>query len=463
MLGVSSTTSPTTTGPFEPNHRSAFGDLQGVENQPSHLDDEWSNTGKVFNNTMHESFNTGGSLRFRFNGTSRITVYGSTAVNLGISPPGYNITCSLDGNALGGIGAQGFFVPSFTVSHLAWCVGNDKHGGAGIGDGGFLVEEHELIINVTTCTNTHVYLDYIVYEVPPDARINGDVLRIGANQNGTLPALQDQHLIFSGRWFSNDSTGAATAYIPGSSVSMKFNGTQIQLYGEIINASSPTTAQYQVDGGPQHDFFLTRSTTSKTNQLLLNVPSLTPTEHTLTVTLGGGSDDMPLLLSYFLVTSTTSSLSPNPTSSLPFPIPAQYTSKAAIVGGVVGGIPVSDERIDPLFIAPMGERGFHPQSLISHTRHENGRRAKSHLTQGQPTSEEAETAAGLRRASSGNRRLLQRRDRERETASERLPPPHQAQGSAPIVHTDSGWRMRGERTSSERQNMSEIPPGYKET
>ncbi|KAF9255213.1 hypothetical protein L218DRAFT_358983 [Marasmius fiardii PR-910] len=203
------------------------------------------------------------------------------------------------------------------------------------------------------------------------------------------------------------------------------------------------------------------------------------------VTLGGGSDDMPLLLNYFLVTSTTSSSSPNPTSSLPSPIPAQDTSsKAAIIGGVVAGIvglitisilvvlwlkehrknePVSDEQIDLFFIAPMGERGFDPQSLISHTRHENGRRAKSHLTQGQPTSEEAETAAGLRRAHSGNRRLLQWRDRESETASKRLPPPHQAQGSAPIVHTDSGWRMRGERTSSERHKMSERPQGYTET
>ncbi|KAF9257476.1 hypothetical protein L218DRAFT_1017766 [Marasmius fiardii PR-910] len=345
---------------------------------------------------MHESLNIGGSLRLWFN------VYGSTAVNLGISPPGYNITCSLDGNALG--------------------------------DGGFLVEEHELIINVTTWTNTHVYLDYIVYEVSPDAPINGDVLRIGVNQNGTLPALQDQHLIFNGRWFSNDSTGAATAYIPGSSEASEqytisiYPGTQIQLYGEIINASSPTTAQYQLDGGPQHDFSLTPSTTSKTNKLLLNVPSLTPTEHTLTVTLGGGSDDMALFLSYFLVTSTTSSSSPNPTSLLPSPIPAQYTSsKAAIIGGVVGGIvglitililvilwlkkhrknePVSDEWIDPFFIAPMGERGFDPQSLISHTRHENGRRAKSHLTQGQPTSEEAETAAGLSRCTEVDRQEL---------------------------------------------------------
>jgi hypothetical protein len=90
--------------------------------------------------------------------------------------------------------------------------------------------EHELDFQIPTLSdsNARFYFDYIVYEPLPDASVNADILQIGNREvqypSGVGPVLQDSHFILSSGWnFTNDLTTMTT--IPGSSVTVKFNGS----------------------------------------------------------------------------------------------------------------------------------------------------------------------------------------------------------------------------------------------
>ena len=87
--------------------------------------------------------------------------------------------------------------------------------------------EHELIVNVTFTNSSSPFLfDYLVYETPPDAPLDGDILQMG--NGGYKQTLEDSHFSFGPGW-GTDSNNATTTSTPGSSVTITFNGKMIIL------------------------------------------------------------------------------------------------------------------------------------------------------------------------------------------------------------------------------------------
>lgn len=88
-------------------------------------------------------------------------------------------------------------------------------------------------------------------------------------------------------------------------------GTKLSLYGSLSNDStSGNTAAYQVDDNPPVAFALWGPTSPISighNQDLFNTPPLNPGEHTVIVAFNGSSIGPPLTISYFYVTSLTTS------------------------------------------------------------------------------------------------------------------------------------------------------------
>jgi hypothetical protein len=90
--------------------------------------------------------------------------------------------------------------------------------------------EHEVLFQITSLSKgARFYFDYIVYEPLPDASVNGDVLQIGNQEVEYLSGmpLQDSHFTLGTGWnFTTDLTTMTTT--PGSSVTLKFNGSYVQ-------------------------------------------------------------------------------------------------------------------------------------------------------------------------------------------------------------------------------------------
>ncbi|KAK7435354.1 hypothetical protein VKT23_019705 [Stygiomarasmius scandens] len=188
------------------------------------------------------------------------------------------------------------------------------------------------------------YLDYIVYESLPGASVDGEMLVIGSEN---FDASRDPHLTFSPGWVLSDAweSNAMLTRTPGSNVTVSFNGTEIQLYGDLNSTESSNRATYQVDDASPQSFQLFRGTpagASFTNQMLFNISQLSPdTEHTIVVTLTGTHESMSLTVDYFLVRSLTGEEQASRTSQDPIqtsPSAAQPNRTAAVIGGTVGGV-----------------------------------------------------------------------------------------------------------------------------
>ncbi|KAF5366750.1 hypothetical protein D9758_006542 [Tetrapyrgos nigripes] len=307
----------------------------GAAGQPS---------GGAFNHTLHRALSTTGtSFTFKFNGSSLLLVYGSSYYlpgDTGILLDSYAVSCSWvtekgDGRSFEGTGKPDSETVSPLNNNQELCRFEELYGAGSPG-------EHELMFEVETLSGAALYFDYLVYEPLLGAITDGDTLQIGnpyATYSQFDPRLQDTRFSFSPDWDFDDSSlglDMAKTTTPGAFVTVKFNGTAIELYGVLTSNFSDNTATYQLDDLAPESFELqSPSNQNLTNQLFFNHSGIPPGEHTVIVTHNGSSTAMPLMVQYFLATSLTSEeqASPSPSSSL-----SPANSRIRIIGGVIGGV-----------------------------------------------------------------------------------------------------------------------------
>ncbi|KAF9525612.1 hypothetical protein CPB83DRAFT_859292 [Crepidotus variabilis] len=156
------------------------------------------------------------------------------------------------------------------------------------------------------------------------------------------------------RGLGKDFLNTATiSKVKGEYATLNFTGSLISVYARVnqsTTAQNFTISSYQVDGGPISNVSRTANETTY-RVALFQSSSLPEGNHTLVVT--NETDDLPLILDYFMVSSgepLSTSSAPSPTSqmtssatSFPASVPdsqniKKSTDKAAIVGGTIGGV-----------------------------------------------------------------------------------------------------------------------------
>ncbi|KAF5371645.1 hypothetical protein D9758_003570 [Tetrapyrgos nigripes] len=439
--------------------------------------------GVVFNNTVHVTRDNGTMFSFQFNGTSLASVYGNLE---SLSDPTQviqiDLTCILDGKP----STSTALIGASSWNNFQFCSIDGQNEALSPG-------EHVLSLNITLFGDALVYMDYFVYEaLSPDSALDGDILQItdrpqASASGGSRSSTQnpyDGYLSWSVGWERGvNDTNTALTTTPGSAVTINFNGTALQLYGQLTS-QTPRSATYQLDGGNLEQVFQSSNTLPPgisltgtapyTHQLLLNLPSIPSGTHTLVLTHNGTTESMPLMIEYFLVTSLTqeeqtgiSSSTPNPT-----PSPASHSSSSSsqrgkMIGGIVGGLvaplvlglmvflwsrrrqrrrAARDQRMKELEPAPFNARTFGSESFV--VVGANRRKNIGGLTMNS-------------RGQSSEQGPELEREEARPDAQNVLP------ASEPLIHADSGWRM-GSRNDpvSNRSNgtaRSEVPPNYTET
>ncbi|THU85191.1 hypothetical protein K435DRAFT_843351 [Dendrothele bispora CBS 962.96] len=335
----------------------------------------------------------------------------------------------------------------------------------------------------------------------PDTLLDGDTIQLGTTDTAVM---NSPDVVYSSGWSPrpvslNDAVSTTT---PGSFVTVRFNGTSIQMYGELlVEQNSSNSATYQVDDSPPHQFGLFPPTgnTSKnwTHQRLVDIDSLSPEEeHTLVVKHNGSTTGMPLTIEYFLVNSLTqeqqASLTLGPNSTSPASPSANRHSRGEIIGGIVGGVVLlvillallwiwmkkrqrnqnrERDHLKPTSIVqfPYGAE-FDPYSrdgstdrvvdtgisLNPHKKSTNSTQQNSPVSTGREQNDElvsqlrwGNLKLQQQLATRGGHSLLQQDDSELEEHRRRA-----------RVHTDSGWRMGQDIASNEME--LEVPPNYTE-
>ncbi|KAF5360202.1 hypothetical protein D9758_011371 [Tetrapyrgos nigripes] len=454
-----------------------------------------STNGIVFNNTVHETRVNGSSFTFAFSGFSRVIVYGTIVASPPSAVANGSVSCQLDDQQA--VQSPYTLIPPnlsgnndiLCTSGSPFALTSSDHTGQPTS------KEHKLTVTIDDLINSRVYVDYLVYELipDPDTPLDGDVLQIG-NNAGTGAIKSQNNIIYSSRWGTGgDSVGlnAGSTSTPGSSVTVKFNGTSIEMYGELSPHNSSNTATYQVDDNDPQQFGLFPPTVFTSNiwtqQSLVNVNSLPPGEHTLVVTHNGSATGMPLTVDYFLVTSlTTAEQQQQQQSPSPTPPPTSQSNSGrnrelgGIIGGIVGGVVLltlvsfviiwrmkrrrrsressawEKEEFEPTpFVAVelrVNDVHDHPQ------RNENGNPANTTLRVGNLKLQQELSV--LRDQLFSTDQLIQRHEFESGDSTREWGPGIQLQ-----VHTDSGWRMgqdSGEHLNRHGTGKEEIPPNYTE-
>jgi hypothetical protein len=234
-------------------------------------------------------------------------------------------------------------------------------------------------------------------------------------------------------------------------------GTAFQAYGELTG-QTPRSATYQLDGGDPEEVFQgsdplppgisLAGTGSYIHQLLLNLPSISPGEHTVTLTYNGTSSGMPLTIEYFLVTSpaeeeqASSSTSGNP-SSAPSSSDQGHSSpsshKGGMIGGIVGGVIFLGLVLSLVFLRRKRQRRS---------------RALRRMNELEPT-----PFTGASDLIFANSRKRSTNPNQNHDSFTQVPTQQTNSGNTenrlvtePVIHADSGWRMA----------HSEVPPNYTE-
>ncbi|KAF5370323.1 hypothetical protein D9758_006930 [Tetrapyrgos nigripes] len=280
-------------------------------------------------NTLHATSINSSSFTFRYNGTTPARVVGH-------HPNGINFTvqCFLDGQSGGPIDIHGFdvFSPDLMILNGQICEGGTTSQQSG---------EHELVFNIFNIardfesispTLDAFYLDYIIYQLPPNDTVDGDVLKLGDTWRINDPSTsssqpQSENLAqvaLSSGWqtigqFVNTTTS-------GASINVTFNGTEISVFSGNTGSAF---LSYQLDDEPPVG---PGSGTSDTgihfdiDQVLYNFSSLSPGQHTLVVKRNDSQSTTPSVLHHFFVTSQNSlSSSPN-------------RLQGRVIGGIVAGV-----------------------------------------------------------------------------------------------------------------------------
>lgn len=303
-------------------------------------------------------------------------------------------------------------------------------------------------------------------------------------------------------------------------------GTKLSLYGSLSNDStSGNTAAYQVDDNPPVAFALWGPASPISighNQDLFNTPPLNPGEHTVIVAFNGSSIGPPLTISYFYVTSLTTSEqeslgTPNVTSAstrqAPTPTQTQMinTHSSAhthtIIGVVLGiMLPVLllaalailwyrrklKHQTDwvPTAYSDLITTPFNPEDLTivpekvltsSITPVVNSGESNqlddcfhhscysfwddivdSHSLQNNVDMNRTNLAMNALTIKLQQRLVIMESERARQReqhAADSTTSQQQLMVPGSVVHTDSGLRLNGEVRQVDRQ-MEEVPPGY---
>ncbi|KAK7450602.1 hypothetical protein VKT23_012912 [Stygiomarasmius scandens] len=299
------------------------------------LDAQNPEGGVAYNNTVHVTDES----------TSSATIFGSMFSAASSPEDVMTLDCILDGHI---VSSTIFTSVDLLVANSELCqIGNTNRTDPSPDPG-----EHEISVNMTALVPVQLFVDYIIYEPSPNDPVDGDVLQIIANQVPEFSPIQfgsELSLSWSSGWEANDTSPAITT-TPGSNVTVTFNGTALQLYGEL-SGTLPNNATYQLDGQTVGAIDLIPLSIAEevpfTHQLLLNISSLSPAEHMLVMAHNGSPTGMPLTIESFLLTSLTtqqqaalsppSPQSPSTPSSTSPPIPSGHTSRHHLsTGGIIG-------------------------------------------------------------------------------------------------------------------------------
>ncbi|KIK56169.1 hypothetical protein GYMLUDRAFT_826941 [Collybiopsis luxurians FD-317 M1] len=190
---------------------------------------------------------------------------------------------------------------------------------------------HTLIYTASSCNSSQsfVSIDYLLYNSS------------STSVSGATSFFDDRNssLVYSGNSNSTsgigDFQGTITGLQKGGSFQFGFNGTSVQVYGRVDNASvGVVDASFSVDGAPSVPFTAVTSNNVVHNKQFFASRTLNPGQHTLIVNNTG---DNPVWVDYVLVRGQT---------SIGGAAPAANTSGsshlrldiviASVVGGVVG-------------------------------------------------------------------------------------------------------------------------------
>ncbi|KAK1224314.1 hypothetical protein PQX77_012782 [Marasmius sp. AFHP31] len=227
--------------------------------------------------------------------------------------------------------------------------------------------KHTLTMNITVDDPSKqvFWLDSIEYSPLDSAALKNEVLKVDSSDQSCIYHNEEN----SWRSDRGDFTSVNTTNYPGATMSLKFNGTSVALYGIIGKNVTPdnsfysferTTGYYRIDNGESINFDISESKpppgdpgnyiAAWSNQLLFNTNSIEGNgDHEITISYfgnhsGPGSPQL-LAIDYFYVTNGEVQLRNSPPE---FPMPSQTAADAngpdnqirigEVVGGVVGGL-----------------------------------------------------------------------------------------------------------------------------
>ncbi|KAJ7185356.1 hypothetical protein C8R46DRAFT_1060229 [Mycena filopes] len=279
-----------------------------------------------FNDTTIWTGSQGATISFNFVGSS-IAVYATVAA---VNPPNASMSFAVDNSITGTYTPEG--VTTGTPHSLLWQ-------SPAMDDA-----SHTLIITQTAAQSGGViFVDYLLYNTTSTA------------VRSYLVDDSDTRVTYTGNWeevwtddnMQHTSHGSTNA---GDSLSLKFEGSSIFVYGDTV-PGGPNTASFSIDGGPPIVIPYTPPATRTPNTMLFNSGDLASGEHTLVVTAGNAE---PVFIDYFLITpngplfssssssagaatsTATSSIAPGP-SNLSDSVQGKKSPPiAAIVGSVIG-------------------------------------------------------------------------------------------------------------------------------
>ncbi|KAK7051257.1 hypothetical protein VNI00_004757 [Paramarasmius palmivorus] len=319
--------------------------------------DDIGSLGAPYNHTMHGTGVSGSTLNFTFEGgfiqvwgakETRNTVQNTTIIDDDLTRLA-SWKCLVDGDEIPRINY---------LTNVDQITNNLLCEASGLASGTHVLTVDVAIGNSTTQV---FWFDKIEY-VPPDwqdSGLEGEILKIDSSD----PSIRYDN--GTGSWQERPAGGliANTTDVAGESLSFKFNGTSVSLFGFIsgsISKRQASNAVYSIDGSPDTLFEISGSRPSPTNSSVLlsrfneplfTTPDLELGTHDMKITFTGvrtGGDPLQwLTVDYFYVNASAgsgNSVDSGPGQGSLDPNAASENSGTgrpnigAIIGGTVGGV-----------------------------------------------------------------------------------------------------------------------------